>query len=160
LGYFEIQRPTPLSPEGITSIPFALRPTHAIPKPGQPNKRRFIVDLSWESELTKRGLRDPVAPRRGVAWHPHEGRGVSEAASYQGKAGWNLFEVPPNRSARKRSLSWRGDRVAKTFLSIEPTHLSGCSVGLQDSPLKERCTRSTRGGGSTDFNSCRGGRVC
>ena len=43
-------------------IPIIFRPTMGIPKPGQPDKRRFIVNLSWESELTRRGLSDPVAP--------------------------------------------------------------------------------------------------
>ena len=33
-----------------------------MPKPGRPDKRRFIVNLTWESELTRRGLSDPLAP--------------------------------------------------------------------------------------------------
>ena len=44
------------------SIPIIFRPSMVMPKPGQPDKRRFIVNLSWESELTRRGLSDPLAP--------------------------------------------------------------------------------------------------
>ena len=58
-GYVEVRKATPLDPEAMVSVPFVLRPTLVIPKPGQPNKRRFIVNLSWE--LAERGLREPVS---------------------------------------------------------------------------------------------------
>ena len=61
-GDVEVRRATPLDPEAMVSVPFVLRPTLVIPKPGQPDKRRFIVNLSWECALAERGLRGPLAP--------------------------------------------------------------------------------------------------